>query len=320
MPNRKTDDGPNNGSVYASLGQLIRLQHQASGFSFLPRQPIHSLLSGRHASRLRGRGLNFEELRSYLPGDDIRNIDWKVTARTREPHVRVYTEERDRAVWLVVDQRRSMFFGSRSKMKSVAAAEAAALSAWRVLGAGDRVGAVLFDDEAVEVITPHRSRANVHHVLARLCAMNRALDNQPVSAQSAGQLNQALARLRPLAPHDCLVVIISDGFGLDNQSREHITSLTEHNDLLSIFVYDPMEQQLNEHGRLVFSDGSRQLNVDTTSARFRQHYQEAFEQRLQQITSSSRSLAIPVLPIQTAEPVLDQVMQQIGRRPTAARN
>ena len=78
--------------VYASLDQLMRLRYRASGFSFLPRQPIHSILAGRHASRLRGRGLNFEELRNYVPGDDIRTVDWKATARTRKPQVRGYTE------------------------------------------------------------------------------------------------------------------------------------------------------------------------------------------------------------------------------------
>ena len=92
---------------------------------------MSSVLSGRYASRLRGRGLNFEEIRRYLPGDDVRTMDWKVTARTRSPHVRVYTEEKDRAVLLIVDQRINMFFGTRDKLKSVTAAELAALGAWR---------------------------------------------------------------------------------------------------------------------------------------------------------------------------------------------
>ena len=90
--------------VYADLFDLIRLQFKARGFSFLPRQPIHSILAGRHASRLRGRGLNFEEIRRYLPGDDIRNMDWRTTARLQKAHVRVYTEERDRPVLLMVVQ------------------------------------------------------------------------------------------------------------------------------------------------------------------------------------------------------------------------
>jgi len=136
--NRKS--GHQTDGVYVQLDELAKLQHKASGFSFLPKQPIHSVLSGRHASKLRGRGLNFEELRNYLPGDDTRHIDWKVTARTRTPYVRVYTEEKDRTVWLLVDQRVCMFFGSTKRMKSVVAAEVAALSAWRVLSVGDRTG------------------------------------------------------------------------------------------------------------------------------------------------------------------------------------
>ncbi len=105
------------------------------------------MLNGRHASRLRGRGLNFEELRGYLPGDDVRAIDWKVTARTGEPHVRVMTEERDRPALIVVDQRMSMFFGSQLNMKAVTAAEAAALAAFRILDQGDRVGGIVFGDD-----------------------------------------------------------------------------------------------------------------------------------------------------------------------------
>src|SRR5688572_30628389 len=103
--------------IHTSLSSLIALAGRAEGFGFRPRQPSHSILAGRHASKLRGRGLDFEELRSYLPGDDIRSIDWKVTARTGEPHVRVYTEERDRPAILVVDQRQDMFFGSVLNMK-----------------------------------------------------------------------------------------------------------------------------------------------------------------------------------------------------------
>src|SRR5262245_27716143 len=141
-----------------SLEELLRLKHRATGFSFLPRQPVHSLLAGRHASRLRGRGLNFEELRHYYEGDDTRSIDWLATARLRNPQVRVYTEERDRPVLLVVDQRSSMFFGSRRAMKSVVAAEAAALAAWRVTSLGDRVGAVVFGD-ADEVANAPMARA-----------------------------------------------------------------------------------------------------------------------------------------------------------------
>ena len=144
--------------VRVDLAHLRRLEGPAKALSLLPRQPAHSVLNGRHASRLRGRGLNFEELRDYLPGDDVRAIDWKVTARTGEPHVRVYTEERDRPALILVDQRMSMFFGSKHNMKSVTAAEAAALAAFSILDQGDRIGGIVFGDEMVAELRPLRSR------------------------------------------------------------------------------------------------------------------------------------------------------------------
>jgi uncharacterized protein (DUF58 family) len=140
--------------VSVSLAHLRTLESRARGLTFLPRQPARSVLNGRHASRLRGRGLNFEELRDYLPGDDIRAIDWKVTARTGRPHVRVMTEERDRPALIVVDQRMSMFFGTRLNMKSVTAAEAAALAAFRILDQSDRVGGIVFGDDHIAEIRP----------------------------------------------------------------------------------------------------------------------------------------------------------------------
>src|SRR5262245_46280548 len=160
--------------VYTTLDSLVRLRHRARGFSFLPRQPVQSLLAGRRASKLRGRGLNFEEIRKYLPGDDVRQIDWKVTARTRKPHARIYTEERERPVILVVDQRLGMFFGSRRNMKSVTAAEAAALSAWRTISVKDRVGAIVFNDTETREVQPQRTRSTALRILQHIVDLNHS--------------------------------------------------------------------------------------------------------------------------------------------------
>jgi uncharacterized protein (DUF58 family) len=191
--------------VYARLEDLVALQFRAKGFSLLPRQPVHSLLAGRHASRLRGRGLNFEEIRRYLPGDDIRQIDWKVTVRTRKTHSRVYTEERERTVLLIVDQRITMFFGSVRNMKSVTAAEAAALAAWRVLAQQDRIGALVFNDSKVAEIRPQRSRATVMQILHAVLEQNHALAVDKGIAANSAMFNEALRRAVRLAKHDCLV-------------------------------------------------------------------------------------------------------------------
>jgi uncharacterized protein (DUF58 family) len=299
--------------VYADLDQLMRLRFKASGFSFLPRQPIHSILSGRHASKLRGRGLNFEELRNYLPGDDTRNIDWRVTARTREPYVRVYTEEKDRTVWLLVDQRISMFFGSRWKMKSVVAAEAAAASAWRVLSQGDRVGAVVFDDSEVQVVPPHRSQERVAQILKLIVRKNHALNAQVEITAGPGMLNQALKQVTALARHDCLVCLIGDGTGIDEDTRKYVTRLTEHNDVLSVFIYDPLEQSMPSAGRLVFSDGLSQLEFDTGEQALRDAYDNDFQTRIERMRATSRRHAIPLIPVHTAAPVLDQVRAELGQ-------
>ena len=300
--------------VYADLDELMRLRFKASGFSFLPRQPVHSILSGRHASKLRGRGLNFEELRNYLPGDDTRTIDWKVTARTREPYVRIYTEEKDRPVWLLVDQRISMFFGSRWKMKSVVAAEAAAVSAWRVLSQGDRVGAVIFDDTDLQVIPPHRSEQRVAQILKAVLRKNHALNARSQTPPAPGMLNRALKHVAAAARHDCLVCIISDGSGIDGETRQYVTRLTEHNDVISVFIYDPMEQAMPSAGPLVFSDGLSQLEFDTDDRALREGYSNDFQDRLSRMQATSRRHAIPLLPIHTAAPVLEQVRTELGHR------
>ena len=193
--------------VQTSLEALLRLKAEARGFSFLPRQPVTSLLAGRHSSRLRGRGLDFEELRHYHPGDDIRTMDWRATARLRAPHVRVYTEERERPVLLVVDQRKPMFFGSRRAMKSVVAAEIAALGAWRALASGDRVGGIVFNDSEIIDLPPHRSQTRVLRILHEVVRLNQMLvdqsDNETVPAPQT-TLNQSLETALRRAKHDHL--------------------------------------------------------------------------------------------------------------------
>lgn len=298
--------------VYAERDELMRLRYKASGFSFLPRQPIHSVLSGRHASRLRGRGLNFEELRGYLRGDDPRHVDWKVTARTGKPHVRVYTEEKDRTVWLLVDQRMNMFFGSRRRMKSVVAAEAAAVAAWRVLAQGDRVGALVFDDREIRVIEPLRSEQRVTRILDCVIEKNHALNARSGIRPNPEMFNQALRRACELVRHDSLVCLVSDAAGIDRETTRWVTRLTAHNDVLFAFIYDPLERALPDAGRLTFTDGQTQVEVDTAEHKLREAYQADFERRLQRMSATSRRHSIPLLAVHTAAPVLDQLRHQLG--------
>ncbi len=306
-------------SIYASLKALVALQYQASGFSFLPKQPVHSILSGRHTSRLRGRGLNFEELRHYRSGDDIRTMDWKVTNRTRKPHVRVYTEERERPVLLVVDQRISMFFGSQLKMKSVIAAELAALSAWRVLSVGDRVGSLVFNDTEIIETRPHRSRKTVMQILHNVLSLNHKLTAAYPDVQNDSQLNLVLKETERLSGHDYLVVIISDLGGWNEETLKRLKRLGRHNDVMVALVFDPLEQTLPDNSHLVLSDGEMQIQVNAAQAGLGTQYTEHFESEVQHLQSELSKHGIPVVPMNTVEPVLDQIRQAIGERSSAQR-
>ena len=191
-------DSSTRSMIYTSLADLAGLEHQTKGFNFLPRQPIHSVLAGRHNSRLRGRGLNFEEIRVYLPGDDIRNIDWKVTARLQKPHVRVSTEERDRPAILVVDQRIPMFFGSRLYVKSVTAARLAALFAWTIFHSGDRIGAVVHDPMALDMGVNGRLIVTEGDLQVEIDLGDQKV-REPVLGFTRSRLQEAIQFLRKLA-------------------------------------------------------------------------------------------------------------------------
>jgi uncharacterized protein (DUF58 family) len=305
--------------VYADLDELIRLQFKVQGVSFLPRQPVQSLLAGRRASRLRGRGLDFEEIRRYIPGDDIRTMDWRVTARTRKPHTRVYTEERDRPVLLVVDQRLSMFFGSQAAMKSVTAAEVAALAAWRTLSVGDRVGALVFNDREVREVPPHRSRQRVMQILETVVEMNHTLRVDGDIEPNPAMLNRVLERVLHLAKHDYLVAMISDFNGADEATKNAVTRLAVHNDVIAFFIHDPLEARLPSLGKVIVSQGEWQLEVDTGDAAFRSRFSEQFEKELKNARDLMLKRGIPVLPIHTAGGVREQFMELLGHRPMPAR-
>jgi len=297
--------------VYADLDDLIRIQFKARDFSFKPQQPVASILSGRYASRLRGRGLNFEELRRYHPGDDIRTMDWKVTARTRTPHVRVYTEEKDRAVLLLVDQRQNMFFGSRDRLKSVTAAELAALAAWRALDVGDRVGAIVFSDTEIKEVRARRSRQNVMQILGEVVRQNHALSAESTTPSNPGQLNRVLEKARVLAPHDTLVVVISDGLGTDAETERLTAGLVEHNDVLMLLVHDPL--RLDPSGpRLTVSDGSLQMDLDLSDHKVSSAIADDYRNEQEEMTHFLRRLSAPLLMISNQGDVVQQVRRLLG--------
>ena len=305
--------------VYTSLPELIRLQWVARGFNLQSRQPLRSVLAGRHAARIRGRGLDFDELRVYQPGDDVRTIDWKVTARTRKPHTRVYTDERERRVLLVVDQRLAMFFGTRVQLKSVTATELAALLAWHVVGAGDRVGAVIFDDARTIEVEPHRSRVSVLRVLETLVKRNCALGLDRGIVGDPSRINAVLGGVARRATHDWMIFIASDFHGADADTQRIVKRLARHNDVVAALIHDPTAITLPIVDRAVVSDGQLQIELDLAAGRTREVVDAMLQERLRQVRRLEDELGVPVLPIDTSGDVAGQLRRALGFRPVAGR-
>ncbi|WP_420587054.1 DUF58 domain-containing protein [Ruegeria sp.] len=299
--------------IYVDADHLLRLGAKSRAISLLPRQPARSILNGRHASRLRGRGLNFEELRSYLPGDDIRTIDWKVTARTGEPHVRVYTEERDRPALLLVDQRVSMFFGTDVYMKSVIAAEAAAIAAHRVLGQGDRVGGIVFGDTDLAEHRPQRRATSLTRFLSSVAAMNCSL-NAALRPEPTVALNDVLKQASHMAKTNALVCVFSDFDGLDEVSEGLLSRLAQSNDLILFNISDPSSRELAPGLKMTVSGGSKQIELDSSDPNLSDRIKTTLEHRLEKLQIWSRRYGFPIVPMTTSEPALDQLLWQFGHR------
>ncbi|WP_282386593.1 MULTISPECIES: DUF58 domain-containing protein [unclassified Pseudomonas] len=307
------------GLVYVSLAQLMALEFKARDLSFLARQPQGSILAGNHASRLRGRGLNFDELRRYQPGDDLRHLDWRASLRTGKPVVRTFTEERDRPALIVVDQRMSMFFGSQRSFKSAVAAELAALAAWMVFHAGDRVGGLVFNDLRIDSIAPLRSRKRVEALLSRVVQQNRALNAGNPDAEDEDQLDKALQRCLGVAGHDHLICIVSDFAGAGERTLQLMRQLSAHNDVIALQVYDPLALKLPNNGRLLVTQGELQVELAIENRNVHQPLGDFLSGRLKDVATLLRRSQVPLMMISTAEDAHGQLRAELGKSAGGAR-
>ncbi len=300
--------------IFVSLQDLLRMEHLAHNFSFLARkQKIRSILGGKHASKLRGRGLDFEEVRNYVAGDDIRNIDWKVTARTQKTHSKVFSEEKEKPALIVVDQSKSMFFGSKKRTKSVVAAELAALAAFKVLKDGDRVGGIIFADNGIDVVFPKRDRRNILRFFEKIVTRNHELKGSaPIKFEEA--LKETTNRINNIVTHDFLVVVISDFMRYTPEVIKFISRVAQHNDVILAKVYDPMEQ-LIPNVEFVAGDEKRQVNVNGHLKKIRDKFIEGYAKDYQDFESVMKKHRVPLLKINTIDPVDQQFkMALTGRK------
>ncbi len=291
----RTPLNPDEGVVLPRQALLIGLQEDAHLLK-RPASHVRARLDGQYLSRFKGRGMEFEEARPYQQGDDIRNMDWRVTARTNKPHSKVFREERERPVLVWVDFRSSMFFGSRTRFKSVQAARLAALLAWQAMQQGDRLGALVFRESKHLEIRPGRGKRSVLQLIRRLSEFSQQADSTASQDQSA--FAHALTRLVQVTRPGSLLYLISDFRAASGSMQAGLSRLCAHNEVVLLQVYDPLEKRLPEAGRFRVTDGSDEVEFNASSPEMRRHYAHRFVDQEQALHSlarryGARHLAVP---------------------------
>ncbi len=297
---------------YCELGQLIDQRHSGRQLNLAQRNRALSALAGPNKTNFRGRGIEFEEVRGYQPGDDIRTIDWRVTARTGSAHTKIFREERERPVLVVCDQRSPMFFGSRHCCKSVLASHCSALLAWAALDQGDRIGGLVFNDQRHNEIRPRRSRHSVLALLNLIEQYNRELP-LPIGPGAGGQFTTLLLELRRIARPGCAIFLVSDFAGaLDKSALEHLHQLSRHTEITALHCSDPLEKKLPARGRYRVTDGAQTADLFTGAESLRHSFEARYQRHLDCLHKEYGELGIPVLELSTDEAPLQRLQPYYG--------
>ena len=298
--------------VRVKLSTLIGLNRDARSLPLISNS-VKAQMAGGHLSAFRGRGMEYFESRPYQPGDDIRAIDWRVTARSGRTHTKVYREERERPVLLWLDLSRSMFFGTQTCFKSVLAAKTAALFAWSSVQHGDRLGYLVFSEQQHIEFRPSRGKHSALHFIQQLVehpAWEMDDANAGVQEQNTGLT--ALIRLRQVTKPGSLVILLSDFRFLEEECRGQLVELSRHNDVVMIHTYDPLERRLPQSGFYRVTDGSDSVDLDTSSASAREQYGDRYDRHLQSLQDMCNELGLFLIDIATNADLLTELKTGLG--------
>lgn len=299
--------------VVARLDELVAIRPRAGG-GFAPGGKVRTHQLGGHRSGFRGRGMEFDEVRAYQPGDDIRTIDWRVTARTGRAHTKLFQEERERPVLVLADARAAMRFGTRGCFKSVLAAQAAAILSWVGIAGGDRVGGVVIGPAGVATFRPERSRR-------RILSFVKSIADATADAPRAGEppLAAAIAHIRALARPGSLIFLVSDFFDLDDHAVREVERLALQSHVTNLFVFDPLEAALPGAGSFPVTDGRIVARLDVDHPAARAAYAQRFQARRDAVERMSRERGMTFLPLDTGQNPVDILHpERLGAKPSAA--
>ena len=291
-----------NYGVVASLPELVGQRAAPHTVRVAPTGRVRTLNSGPYDSIFHGRGMEFDESRLYQAGDDVRTIDWRLMARTGRVHTKLFHEERERPVLMLVDSRPPMQFGTQDCFKSVLAARAAATLAWAVRDAGDRVGGIVLRPSARTEVAPQRSRARVVEFLRHISEATAETSNGPVLS-----LGEGLARLGRVARPGTLVPLLSDFHDLDEHAERELAHLARRCDVACIFVYDALEEQAPRSNNCRISDGQSVVRLPTENDAWRRDYAREFAKRRARLEKICAGRGAAFLTLRTGQNCQDRL-------------
>ncbi|HZQ61760.1 MAG TPA: DUF58 domain-containing protein [Casimicrobiaceae bacterium] len=296
----------NSDGIHVHLDELIALRLRARRLA-RPERRVGGSRAATHASRFRGRGIDYVESRGYQPGDDIRQMDWRVTARTGRPHTKLFQEEREQSILLLVDANPSLRFGTRVRFKSVQLARAAALVAWAAVMGGDRIGALAFGPGLDGEVRPGGGPRSALRVL-------RSLVEWDAIAAAGGPsvpLSHALERAHRLARPGSRVILLTDGFCADAAAEAPLSMLAAHCDVAALLLSDPLERAAPPPGRYALASESGRVVLDFAAARTRARWPEVFAERRRALVAMLKRRGLAWTELDTAaepEPELARVL------------
>lgn len=304
-------------ATHIALAQLIRLQADARALKLPAARQVRSRQAGLQRSPRRGRGMAFAEVRQYQPGDDIRSIDWRVTARRQSPHTKLYEEERERPVLLLCDLSPSLFFASTGAYKQVRCAQLASILAWLALWSGDQVGGIVFDGQTLTVQRPARRKKSVLQLLDTLASQQRIRmqdSANPAADITGANLDKALGEARRVAHTGSRIFVISDFMHPSDDTSRLLGSLAKHNTVSALRIVDPLELQLPDSGRFAIAGEDGPVWFDGRNPRFQRAYAEKVAQHGARLEECFRTAGIRPATIMTGDQPAVALQALLGPR------
>ncbi|NUO39460.1 MAG: DUF58 domain-containing protein [Gemmatimonadaceae bacterium] len=294
-----------------STGVPPEILRQVKLLELRTRGLVNSLFTGEYRSVFKGQGMEFSEVREYQPGDEVRSIDWNVTARMRKPYVKRYIEERELTVMLVVDLSGSERFGTRKRFKSELASELAAVLAMSAIRNNDRVGAVLFTDRIEHVVPPRKGRRHALRLMRDLLAF------EPTGTGT--DIAMAIDYAGKMLVHKAIIFLVSDF--QEEDLEQPLKLLAQRHDVVAVTVDDPSEHELPDLGLARFMDPEtgETLDVDTSDPDVRARFAEAVTEEITARRRLLRKLAIDEIPLHTDGGVVDPLIRFFRTRETRSR-